>query len=276
MSSIVRRNGAPLGKALGVLFVLGWVGVPLFCLVAISLTPEGAPAVALGLPSELSAIHYRRVLTGVQSLWSYLANSVIVSGATTLTALVLALPCGYGLSRLQHYASARALYLAVFVLRMLPPITLVIPYFLIISRLHLLDTRVGLLTALLAPTLPLAIWTSKTFFDTIPVALDESARLDGASAWQVFWRVGLPLTANGTAVTAILTFLTAYIDYIFAVTLTNNAATTLPVYVAGFKTEYRFYVGDMLAATLVGTLPMLGLFVIVQRHMRRVALAGVH
>jgi ABC-type glycerol-3-phosphate transport system permease component len=212
----------------------------------------------------------------VQSLWLYLKNSVIVSLLATLMAMFLALPCAYGLSRLQRYAAARMLYLAVFVLRMLPPITLVIPYFVLIGKLRLLDTKLGLLYALLAPALPLAIWTSKTFFDAIPVTLDEAARIDGASAWEVFTRVALPLIGNGIAVTAILTFLTAYIDYIFAVTLTNHQALTLPVYIAGFKTEYRFYVGDMLAATLVGTLPMVGLFLIVQRHMRRVVLAGVH
>jgi len=265
-----------LVKGAGVLFVLAWVGIPLFSLVSVSLTPEGSPAIGLELPEEISFAHYRRVLTGVQSLWLFLGNSVVVSGLTTATALLLALPCAYGLSRLQQYAAARTLYLSVFVLRMLPPITLVIPYFMLIGKCKLLDTKLGLVYALLAPTLPLAIWTSKTFFDALPLTLDEVARIDGASAWQVFSRVALPLTANGIAVTAILTFLTAYIDYIFAVTLTNHNALTLPVYIAGFKTEYRFYVADMLAATLVGTLPMLGLFIIVQRHMRRVVMAGVH
>lgn len=276
MLPAVRRKAGLIIKALGVLFVLAWVGIPMFSLVAVSLTPEGGRAIGLELPEEVSLIHYRRVLTGVQSLWLYLGNSVVVSALATATALILALPCAYGLSRLQQYAAARTLYLGVFVLRMLPPITLVIPYFVLIGKLALLDTKLGLLLALLAPTLPLAIWTSKTFFDAVPVTLDEAARIDGASAWQVFARVALPLTANGIAVTAILTFLTAYIDYIFAVTLTNHNALTLPVYIAGFKTEYRFYVGDMLAATLVGTLPMLGLFAVVQRHMQRVVLAGVH
>lgn len=258
------------------MFVLGWVGIPLFSLVSVSLAPEGTAAIGLGFPEEVSLAHYSRVLGGVQSLWPYLGNSVLVSGLTTLVALGLALPCAYGLSRLHHSAAARTLYLGVFVLRMLPPITLVIPYFVLISRLRLLDTKAGLLLALLAPTLPLAIWTSKAFIDAIPVTLDEAARIDGAGLWQVFYRVVLPLAGNGVAVTAILTFLAAYIDYVFAVALTNRLALTLPVYIAGFKTEYRFYVGDMLAATVVGTLPMLGLFVVVQRHMRRVALAGIH
>jgi multiple sugar transport system permease protein len=276
MSAVKPPSVGTLAKGLGILFVLLWVGIPFYSLVAVSLLPEGAPALGLELPTQVSGIHYQRVLTGVQSLWLYLTNSVIVSVLATLTALLLALPCAYGLSRLQRYAAARMLYLAVFVLRMLPPITLVIPYFILISRLQLLDTKIGLIYALLAPALPLAIWTSKTFFDAVPATLDEAARIDGASAWEVFTRVALPLVGNGIAVTAILTFLTAYIDYIFAVTLTNNQALTLPVYIAGFKTEFRYYVGDMLAATLVGTLPMLGLFLIVQRHMRRVVLAGAH
>ncbi len=269
-------NPGTLAKGLGIVFVLLWVGIPFFTLVSVSLTPEGAAAVVLGLPGQLSLIHYRNVLSGFQSLWLYMENSVIVSSLSTLVSLVLALPCAYGLSRLQRYAAARTVYLAVFVLRMLPPITLIIPYFILIGKLGLLDSKVGLIYALLAPALPLAIWTSKTFFDAVPATLDEAARIDGANAWQVFSRVALPLIGSGVAVTAILTFLTVYIDYIFAVTLTSHQARTLPVYIAGFQTEYRFYVGDMLAATLVGTLPMLGLFLIVQRHMRRVVLAGVH
>jgi ABC-type glycerol-3-phosphate transport system permease component len=144
------------------------------------------------------------------------------------------------------------------------------------TRSGLLDTKLAMILALLAQTLPLAVWTSKVFFDAIPIQLDEAARIDGAGPLRVFLRVILPLTAAGTAVTGVLTFLTAYIDYIFAATLTNQRAATLPLYIAGFKTEYRFYVGDMLAATVVGTLPMLALFILVQRHMKRVMLAGVH
>jgi multiple sugar transport system permease protein len=273
---MMSRSGGSLAKGLGILFVLLWVGIPFFCLVSVSLAPEGSAAVGLGVPSQLSLEHYRRVLTGVQTLWLYLGNSVIVCTLATTISLILSLPCAYGLSRLQRYTAARTLYLGVFVLRMLPPITLVIPYFILIGKLHLLDTKAGLIYALLAPALPLSIWTSKSFFDTVPATLDEAARIDGATAWQVFMRVALPLVGSGMAVTAILTFLTVYVDYIFAVTLTNHQALTLPVYIAGFKTEYRFYVGDMLAATLVGTLPMLVLFLVVQRHMRRLVLAGVH
>jgi ABC-type glycerol-3-phosphate transport system permease component len=271
-----RTSVGSLAKLLGIAFVLLWVGIPFFSLVSVSLAPEGAPAAALAWPQPVSWEHYGRVLTGVESLWLYLKNSVIVSLLATLAALALGLPCAYGLSRLQRYAAARALYLAVFVLRMLPPITLVIPYFILIGKLRLLDTKIGLIYALLAPTLPLAIWTAKTFFDAVPTALDEAARIDGATGVQIFTRVALPLIGSGIAVTAILTFLTAYVDYIFAITLTNHDALTLPAYIAGFKAEYRFYVGDMLAATLIGTLPMIGLFLVVQRHMRRVVLAGVH
>ena len=271
-----RARAGSVAKALGILFVLLWVGIPLFSLVSVSLAPEGAPAAPLAWPQPVSWEHFGRVLTGMESLWLYLKNSLIVSILATFTALALGLPCAYGLSRLQRYAAARALYLAVFVLRMLPPITMVIPYFILIGKLNLLDTKIGLVYALLAPTLPLAIWTAKTFFDAVPVALDEAARMDGATGVQIFTRVALPLIGNGIAVTAILTFLTAYVDYIFAITLTNHQALTLPAYIVGFKAEYRFYVGDMLAATLVGTLPMIGLFLIVQRHMRRVVLAGVH
>src|SRR3974377_2123909 len=96
-------------------------------------------------------------------------------------------------------AAAGTLYLGVFVLRMLPPITLVIPYFILIGKLHLLDTKAGLIYALLAPALPLAIWTSKRFFDGVPATPDEAARIDGATAWQVFTRVALPLVGSGMA-----------------------------------------------------------------------------
>ena len=272
----MKRHGASLVGAFGLLFVAGWIGIPFYSLGILSLAPKDAPAVGLGLPSGLSLNHYAEVLSGVQGLWPYVANSIIASGAATLLALAVALPCAHGLSRLQRSAVARTLYLGVFVLRMLPPITLVIPFFVFMSGAHLLDTRTGLVGALLAQLLPLAIWISKTFFDGVPISIDEAARIDGATPWQVFALVALPIVAAGVAVTAVLTFLTAYIDYVFAATLTNDHAMTLPVYIAGFKTEYRFYVGDMLAATVIGTLPMLVLFLFVQRHMKRMALAGIH
>jgi multiple sugar transport system permease protein len=269
-------DAASIAKIVGVLLVLAWVGIPIYSMMVVSLTPQGAAASGLSLPTSLSLEHYREVLTGVQALWPYLWNSIVIAGLATLVALVLSLPCAYALSRLQAYRTARGVYLAVFVLRMLPPITLAIPFFIVMSRTGLLDTKTGLVIALLAQTLPLAVWTSKVFFDAIPVSLDEAARIDGAGQFQVFWQIMLPIAAGGIAVTAVLTFLIAYIDYIFVVSLANRQAMTLPLYVAGFKTEYRFYVGDMLAATAVGTLPMIAVFVLVQRHMKRMVLAGVH
>jgi multiple sugar transport system permease protein len=168
------------------------------------------------------------------------------------------------------------MYLLFFVLRGVPPVTLVIPYYLILSGAHLLDSLLGLTLALVPLALPFAVWTLRVFFDAIPEELEDAARVDGASAWQRFVLVVAPTVRQGIAATAVLSALLVYVDYILAVTLTGPSSMTYAVYITSFKQDYVTLVGPLAAATLIGTVPMIVLYALSQRYMQRMAIAGIH
>lgn len=274
MSSGFRTTRARLFFGLALVAMLIWIFVPYYFLFVTSLVPQGTAVRGFAWPDFTTLDNYRQILVGANTLWPYLFNSVVVTLSVTLLALLIGVPAGYGLSRLRQFPVAKGLYLSFFVLRMLPPVAFVIPYFLLFSRLNLLDTRQGLVLALLPFSLSFAIWTIKAFFDGVPQDIEEAAQLDGANTLQTFAVIILPMVSQAVAATGLLTFLLAYVDYLFAVTLTRNTAVTYAVYLVTFANDYRVYVNAMMAATLLGTLPMIALYFYAQRFMRRMAIIG--
>lgn len=264
-----------LALAAGTVMLL-WVLTPYYFLFLTALLPSGASLNGLRPSAPLTFENFSAVIFGFNRIWPYMRNTAIVSTGSTLLALVIALPAGYGLSRLSHLRSARVAYLSMFVFRMLPPITLVIPYFIVFSRAHQLDTRSGLIVATVPLLLPFAIWTIKAFFDGVPIVIEEAARLDGCGTLGTLWRVVLPVVGQGIAATTVLVFLQAYVEYMFATTLSKSVAVTLPAYLPSFQNDYFVYVGNMMAATIISTIPMVFLYSYAQRYMQRMSMAGTH
>jgi multiple sugar transport system permease protein len=155
-------------------------------------------------------------------------NSLITSVGSTVAAMLLGVPGAYALSRMSPATGSR-MSLVILASRMAPPIAFTIPYFLAYRHLGLQDTRVGLIIIYLTFNLSLVIWLMRSFFDTIPRSLEEAAWIDGASYWQSFTRIVLPMTGPGLAATAILCFLYSWNDFFFALILTRTEATTAPV-----------------------------------------------
>jgi multiple sugar transport system permease protein len=256
-----------------ILAILVWALGPLYLLVLVSFTPESATVSSLGLPRGLSLEHYRQVLGGNQALWHFLYNSCAVSLGTVAAVLCLALPAAYALARWQALLS-RLLYTGFFWLRMFPPISLTIPFYLIFSKAGLLDTKLGLILALVPLNIPLAVWILAGFIGSVPRELEEAAWIDGASQVRTLTRIVLPVAINGIIATGIFIFLEAYTHYLLALVITNVKAAPLTIYIAGQQTDYRFLVGPMLSAAFVGTLPMIILYMVSLKHLRRVAIAG--
>jgi multiple sugar transport system permease protein len=259
--------------AAAVLLIVVWVLSPLYFLVTASLTPEGATTPGLAPPPHPSLEHYRQVLLGRNTLWPFLLNSTVIGLGTVGMVLALALPAAYALARWQALLS-RLLYTGFFWLRMLPPIALTIPYYLLFSRAGLLDTRLGLTLALVPLNIPMAVWILAGFIGGVPRALEEAAWIDGASFFGTFLRIILPITINGVIATGIFIFLEAYTHYLLALVLTNVQAAPLTIFIAGQQTDYRFLIGPMLSAAFVGTLPMIVLYTISLKHLRRMAFTG--
>jgi multiple sugar transport system permease protein len=260
-----------MSKAITVLLLV-MILAPFLWLLQMSVKPTDlilAMPPALGFMPTLE--HYRAVWAGefARSFW----NSTVVSVVTTALALLLGVPGAFALSRGRLRAGDR-IGLWILASRMAPPIAFTLPYFLAYRHLGLLDTRTGLVVVYLTFNLSLVIWMMRGFFDATPRALDEAARIDGASTWQAFLRINLPLAAPGLAATAIFCFLFSWNDFFFALILTRQQATTAPVAVVNFLQYEGWEWGKIAAGGTLVMLPVLVFSVLVRRFLVRGVTAG--
>lgn len=263
-------------RSVVLLVVLVWVLVPLYFLVATSFVPEGTTLRGFRAPSHWTVKNYGTIFKGSNAIWKPLENSAIVTVATTVLALILAVPAAYALSRMRFRRSGRGLYLSFFVLRGIPPISLVLPFYVIFSKAHLLNNMYGLVVALAPLALPYCVWVLRTVFDSIPPAMEEAASIDGAGTWRRFASIVLPVAVPGIAAAGVLAALFVYVDYIIVSTLAGPKTFTFPIYITSFQEDFVSLVGPLAAASLIGAIPMLILFGFSQRYMRRLATAGIH
>jgi multiple sugar transport system permease protein len=183
-------------------------------------------------------------------------NSAIVSVTSTLLALLVGVPGAYALSRIS-IRQEKSLSLIILASRMAPPIAFTIPYFLAYRWMGLLDTRSGLILIYLTFNISLVVWLMRSFFDACPRSLEEAAWVDGATLWQGFTRIMLPISGPGVAATAILCFLYSWNDFFFALILTRNQAMTAPVAVVNFMNYEGWEWGKIAAGGTMVMLPVL-------------------
>lgn len=206
-------------------------------------------------------------------------NSVIAASFSSIVVVILGSMAGYGLSRFKYYWGRlgwRNDNIAFWIIsqRFLPPAVLVIPFLMIYGFLRLVDTHFGLVLAYTAFNIPFAVWIMRDFFDSLPIDLEESARVDGASRIQTFLRIVIPLSTPGFVTVALFSFVFAWNEYLFALMLTNFNAITMPVYIAGQQstrgTEWWYI--SALALISVAPVMLIGLFF--QRYITRGLTAG--
>jgi arabinogalactan oligomer/maltooligosaccharide transport system permease protein len=192
---------------------------------------------------------------------------VVVSGATTMVGLSLAVTAAYALSRFR-FPGREAGMQGLLITQMFPATLMMVPLYAILRALGLLDSLGGLVLVYATSSLPFCVWMLKGYFDTIPRELEEAAVMDGASPWQVFSRVVLPLARPALAVTALFSFMTAWNEFILAATLLNDAARfTLPVALQRYVGEYKTEWGHFAAGALVISAPVMALFFALQRFL---------
>jgi multiple sugar transport system permease protein len=192
-------------------------------------------------------------------------NSVVVAIAATIIPLVLAALAAYSFARFNFIGKSQ---LAIFIIgtRMLPPIAIVIPIFIMFSGMKLIDSRISLIVAYSGLNLPFAIWMLRGFFLQIPRELEESAMIDGCTRLQALWLIILPLAAPGFVATALFSFILAWNDFQFALVLATSKAVTLPVAAARFRTDEGPLWGQIGAAAGLVLLPLLIITFFLQRH----------
>lgn len=197
---------------------------------------------------------------------TYLLNSFIVASLTTLYCLVIASFASYALARLHFRGKALILGL-VLAVTMFPQVATIAPIFLFLQSAHLTNSYLGLIIPYTTFALPLAIWNLTAYYRQIPFELEESAKVDGASVMQRFFHIVLPLVVPGTFTTAILVFIAAWNEFLFALTInTEEMFKTVPVGIALFPGQYSLPWGEISAASVIVTVPLVILVLIFQRR----------
>jgi multiple sugar transport system permease protein len=255
-----------LGAGLALAAVVVWSLAPFAWQNATTLKPigeleSGSPL----LPAAPTLEHYRAVLAGT-SFARLLLNSFLAASGATLLALGFGSLAGFALAKLRP--PGRAATLAVVVtLSMLPPIATVSPLFLYANALGLHDTLAALVLVYAGFSLPLAVWLMTQFFRGVPDELYIAARVDGCSAFGAFTRVMLPLAVPGLIATALLVFVFAWNEFLYALTLTaSDASRTVPVGIALFPGIHEVPWGEIAAGSVIATLPVVLLAVFFQRR----------
>ena len=242
-------------------FALG----PVLWLVQMSLKTE---AEAFRMPPQLlflpSLRNYVELMKG--PFLGAIANSVKTSTLTTVLCLVLGIPAAYALARARL---RRGLPLRLWILstRMAPPIAFALPFYLLFRWLGLIDTVVGLSIVYLTFNLSLVIWLAQVFFEGLPRSLEEAAHIDGASTWQAFARVTLPLAVPGVLTAGIFSFLIAWNDFFFALILTRARAQTAPVAIMGYESFLGWEWGKIAAGSTLVMAPSLLFALFVRKYL---------
>ncbi|MFK4443242.1 multiple sugar transport system permease protein [Caballeronia udeis] len=184
-----------------------------------------------------------------------LLNSLIVASSATFLSLLLGTPAAYALARFE-FRGKEDLWFWFISNRMVSPVVLAVPFFLIATKLDIVDTHIVLILLYLTFSLPIVVWICTDQFRSIPVELDEAARLDGASPWRIFWRINLPLAMPGIVVSAIFAFIFSWNDLLYALVLTRTDAITSPVAATSYMSGYELPWGEIMATGTLIVLPM--------------------
>lgn len=254
--------------------LLGAIAMPLVFALLASLTPErelfrGHRLVA----GELTTEHYRALFTA-RDFWTPVRNSFVVAAATTILCVTFASACAYALARLR-FRGRRLVLGTMLAVSMFPQISIVAPLYTVLRGVGLIDSYPGLVLPYLTFALPLAVWLLVGYFRQLPSELEDAAMVDGASRLRVLWEIVLPLAAPGIATTAILTFVYCWNEFLFALSFTiTRDRQTVPVAVALFRGQFQVPWGQILAATIVSTLPVLVLVAMFQRRILSGLTAG--
>ena len=252
-----------------------WAVLPFFWMVSTSFktTEETYTVPLVWIPRYPTIKNFLYVVKRAPFL-TYFRNSVVVAVSTTVIAIILASLAGYSFSRFK-FLGGHTLLLIFLITQMFPGALLIIPLFQIIKALKLLNTLYALILSYITFSLPLCTWLMKGFFDQIPQELEEAAMIDGCSRVSAMVRVIFPLALPGVMAASIFSFIGAWDEFIFALIFTStDKVRTLPVGLQRFITAYEIYWNHLGAASVLTTIPVVILFLFIQRHMVKGLTAG--
>jgi len=216
------------------------------------------------IPSGGSFANYRFALTHTQVPW-YLWNSTVVAVGATAATLAVAIPAAYVLSR-ERFTGRGPLLATLLGVQMVSPVILLVPIYGVVQRLGLIDTRAGLILVYAAMQVPFTVWVLKNFFDAVPRALFEAARLDGASRARTLWTIVLPIIAPGLGATTVFNLAAYWSEFCLALVLLDSQERfTMPLGLFSFQSAYETDWQLLAAASFIALVTVLAAFVLLQR-----------
>ena len=260
-----RRLRTALLVAVAALLLAVWAFPVLWALLTSFKTERDVLAYPPTVIFEPTLSNYRDVMFGSASLLPNLLSSTIVAGVSTLLTLLFAVPAAYALARLD-LPGKRASGFYVLATQMLPPVGLIIPYYLMLQKIGGLDTYGGLIVIYLTFSLPFAIWLMVSYFEDIPREMEEAALLDRAGRLRALWYVILPQVRGGIAVTTIFVFLNAWNEFLFAVVLGGNRVRPVTVAMFNFISVEQTLWAKLAAGAMLAMAPVILLGLLAQRH----------
>lgn len=250
---------------------------PVYWIVLVAFRPREeifAHPVSL-LPSSFTLENVRTVWFGSTTndpVLAFLGTSFLAAGAATVLATALGVMAAYAMAR--HRVGGKAFSMWILSQRFLPPIALIVPLFMIFRALDLFDTHFGLILLYTTFNVPMAIWLMIGFVESLPAELEEAALVDGASRFQAFRKVALPLLKPGIAVTALFTFIFSWNEYVLAYQLTSENAATVTVYLPRLRNAIAQLYGEIAAASLLSVLPAIFFAWVLQKYLVRGLVLG--
>ena len=182
--------------------------------------------------------------------------------------LVVGTPAAYSFCRFRMKGKGLMLF-AILFLRVIPPISLVIPFYLMWRNFGLLDTYPAIIIMYMTLNLPLTVWMMRSFFMDVPIELEESVLIDGCSRFGAFFRIALPLVAPGMVATATISLMFCWNELLFAMAITGSSTMTAPLGVYNFVGYYQVYWGELSAAGIIVTIPIVVFMLVIQKHLIR-------
>lgn len=224
------------------------------------------------IPTAVTTAHFEELFTsrganGELLFLRHTLNSIVAALLTTVVGVALSCTAAYALSRFRFPGRKTGLTMFL-VVQMFPATLLLLPLYVILNKLGLLNSIVGLVLVYSTTAIPFCVWTLKGYFDSLPRELEEAARIDGASPWMIFRKIMLPLARPGLAVTGLFSFMTAWNEFIMASTfMTSQTKYTLPVLIQSTVTEFSADWGLFAAGAVVTSVPVMILFYVLQRYL---------
>ena len=261
-----RRWSLELVYVLGLMLIIGTIILPIFWILLTAFKmPRDVYALSSALVFTPTLENLSTVFAHPWNLGHKIFNSVVVASCTVLLAMPMATLAAYAFSRFE-FPFKRSLFLLVIASQFIPAAVVVLPYFLMFKSWGLLDTRLALVMVNLSIVLPYAVWMVKGFLDAVPIEIEESAMVDGASRTRVIWQILVPAAWPGIVTSAVFSFTLTWNEFLFALILGKQDALTLPLGLIGFRTERGDLWELMAAGGLLITLPMFFLSLLVQKH----------